>query len=73
VYDQGELVQITGHAFDSATSSRSPASSVKIGVSTRGFDRFQFATSDAGGNFAATFTPLPSEAGAYSVWRRIPP
>ncbi|HEU4401580.1 MAG TPA: Ig-like domain-containing protein [Candidatus Polarisedimenticolia bacterium] len=72
VYDQGEPVSITGRAFDPGTGAPVPNVPVKIGINTRGFDRFLFATSDTAGQFAATFTPLASEAGAYNLWATHP-
>jgi len=72
VYDQGETVQIAGSAFDTVSSAPVPNTVVRVGISTRGFDRILFATTDPNGNFQTSFNPLPSEAGAYTLWATHP-
>ncbi|MCP3979264.1 MAG: hypothetical protein GY716_08050 [bacterium] len=72
VYDQGEAVLITGRAFDPVSGAAAPDVPVKIGVHTRGFDRFFFADTDSNGDFSLTFQPVSGEAGAYSIWATHP-
>jgi fibronectin type 3 domain-containing protein len=68
VYRQGEMVLITGTAISSATGESMPHVPVKIGVSTKGFDRFYAVSTDENGNFSQSFTPAATEAGTFSIW-----
>jgi len=72
IYKQGETVLISGTAV--STSDNKPMANVpvKIGVSTKGFDRFATVNSDANGAFSYNFTPGSNEAGSYSVWATHP-
>jgi subtilase family serine protease len=45
---------------------------VNIHVLVRGTQRILSATTDASGNFATTFTPLPGEAGRYEIFATHP-
>lgn len=72
LYDEGEPVEISGSAFNTTTALPEPNAVVKIGINTRGFDRFLFALTDANGDFTTTFEPVTGEAGHYSVWATHP-
>lgn len=72
VYKQGESVKVTGQATSTATGAPMPLVPVKIGISTRGFDRFFTVNTDQAGAFGYTFTPASNEAGSYSVWATHP-
>ena len=72
VYLQGENVQITGTATSTIDNNPMPNVPVRIGISSKGFDRNATAISDATGTFTYTFTPSPNEAGGYSIWATHP-
>ncbi|MEN8134200.1 MAG: right-handed parallel beta-helix repeat-containing protein [Thermodesulfobacteriota bacterium] len=72
VYHMGKPVTISGTALSSIDGLPVANVPVRIGVSTRGFDRFFNVDTDAEGNFSHTFTPAANEAGTYSVWATHP-
>jgi len=45
---------------------------VKIGITTRGFDRLDTVTTDSQGNFTYIFTPGANEAGTFTLWAAHP-
>jgi hypothetical protein len=72
IYQQGETISISGRVYDPSTNTSVANVPVRIGITTRGFDRSLSAVSDSNGNFYARFVPVRGEAGSYSVWATHP-
>lgn len=63
----GTPVTLSGAARQTGTTTPAPFELVNLHIGLRGTTRVISALTDANGNFSATFTPLPGEAGAYTV------
>ena len=63
----GTPVTFTGSAVRRGTAQPAQFSLVNLHLSVRGVRRIISALTDASGNFSTVFTPLPGEAGNYSV------
>ena len=63
----GTVVQMTGSATQVDGGAPQAFSLVRIKVVTNGYSRNVDAVTDKNGNFKASFTPLPSEAGHYTI------
>lgn len=63
----GTSVPLAGNAFDPITSAAVPNQPVTIRILVQGTRREIRVVTDASGNFATTFQPLPGEAGLYSI------
>src|SRR5262249_23342754 len=68
----GTPVPLTGSAFDPLTGEPAANQPVTIHIHVRGTRRVINVVTDADGNFAATFQPLPSEAGHYPIGADAP-
>ena len=71
-YLQGEPVIITGKAISTASNRPAASVPVKLGVSTKGFDRFFTVTTGPDGTFSYTFLPGVAEVGSFSAWATHP-
>jgi fibronectin type 3 domain-containing protein len=71
VYDQGSTVLISGQAQD-VNGAIVANASVTAHVILNGFDRQVNAVTDSSGNYTAAFSPMPQEAGVYSVFAANP-
>ncbi|MGE0377399.1 MAG: SdrD B-like domain-containing protein, partial [Planctomycetaceae bacterium] len=60
-------VPLTGSAYDPATGNPVANKPVTVRILVRGTRREISVMTDAGGNFATTFQPLPGEAGHYAI------
>ncbi|MEO6035569.1 MAG: CARDB domain-containing protein, partial [Verrucomicrobiota bacterium] len=67
----GTAIPLYGRATNSLGAPVS-GTGVNVHVLVRGTERILSATTDANGNFAATFTPLPNEGGHYSIFATHP-
>ncbi len=63
----GTVVPLRGSAFKTSTGGPAPFVLINIHLHLRGTRRVISALTDAEGNFAVTFTPLPGEAGLYEI------
>ncbi|MFZ4733377.1 MAG: hypothetical protein ACOYK7_12625, partial [Pirellulales bacterium] len=63
----GTPVVFTGEALQTGSGSRAPFVPVNVTLTVRGVTRTLLAVTDAAGAFRITFTPLPGEAGNYTV------
>ena len=68
----GTKVPFTGRATLAATNTPAQFVPIDIDINVRGIKRTISAITDSAGNYAVTFTPLPGEAGQYSVAARHP-
>ena len=63
----GTPVNLSGTAHQFGTALPAPFEIVSLSIGLRGTTRVIAALTDANGNYSATFTPLPGEAGTYTV------
>lgn len=63
----GSYIALTGSALDKATGSKVPNADISVRVLTGGTRRVLNARTDANGDYATTFIPLPKEAGHYAL------
>jgi hypothetical protein len=68
----GTAIPLHGSAHDPATGAPVPLVPVAVRVVVNGMQRTLTATTDANGNYQATFQPLPLEVGHYSVFADQP-
>ena len=68
----GTSVVLSGHATKTDTGGPAAYAMVNIQLNVRGFKRTMSAIANDVGNFNTTFTPLPGEAGHYTVGA-VPP
>jgi fibronectin type 3 domain-containing protein len=67
-YRQGESVVLSGQAIATSDGGPMPNVPVRLGLSSKGFDRFFTLNTDETGAFRYVFTPAINEAGSYSIW-----
>ena len=63
----GTVIPLTGHASNATDGSPAVYKAVDIHIGVRSTDRVISAITDVNGNFTAQFTPLPGEAGDYTI------
>ncbi len=63
----GTPISLSGSATDAATGQPEPFQLVNVHIFVKGTERIISALTDANGNFATTFQPLPGEAGQYTI------
>ncbi len=63
----GTPIPFAGQAISTATGQPVAGVPVSVDVLVAGTERVLNATTDANGNYAVTFQPLPTEAGVYSI------
>lgn len=61
------VIPLTGSAVDSSTGGPAANQPVKVMVRVGGIERWLDATTDADGNFALDFKPLPGETGRFEI------
>ncbi|MEW6606445.1 MAG: DUF2341 domain-containing protein [bacterium] len=68
MYNQEEVVTISGLATDSEDGTPVAYALVKIGIKTKGIARYNNVSADENGSYTYKFIPIPGEAGKYTVW-----